>query len=108
MDQQLILTEGFRIVAHFDIRRRIPDTRETLPRGRGILVQTGEYEFYLTGDNVALDFVARPDPEEEMPRFWLACRRNGDETNYETYARKGEVVRIRLNPKMGKKGFVKA
>ena len=134
MDQQLILTEGFRIVAHFDIRRRIPDTRETLPRGRGILVQTGEYEFYLTGDNVALDFVAWPDPEEEMPRFWLACRqsnqlnfltveeghfdeqnqwvvdfrRNGDETNYETYARKGEVVRIRLNPKMGKKGFVKA
>ena len=134
MYQQLILTEGFRIVAHFDRRRRIPDTRETLPRGRGILVQTGEYEFYLTGDNVALDFVARPDPEEEMPRFWLACRqsnqlnfltveeghfdeqnqwvvdfrRNGDETNYETYARKGEVVRIRLNPKMGKKGFVKA
>lgn len=134
MDQQLILTEGFRIVAHFDIRRRIPDTRETLPRGRGILVQTGEYEFYLTGDNVALDFVVRPDPEEDMPRFWMACRqsnqlnfltveeghfdeqnqwvvdfrRNGDETNYETYARKGEVVRIRLNPKMGKKGFVKA
>lgn len=53
MDQQLILTEGFRIVTHFDIRRRIPDTRETLLRGRGILVQTGEYEFYLTGDNVA-------------------------------------------------------
>ena len=133
MDQQLILLPGFRIVAHFDIRRRIPDTRPTLPRGRGILVQTGEYEFFLTGDNVALDFVARPDPEEEMPRFWLACRqsnqlnfltveeghfdengqwvvdfrRNGDETNYEVYARQGEVVRIRLNPKMGNKGFVK-
>ena len=34
-------------------------------------------------------------------------RRNGDETNYEVYARQGEVVRIRLNPKMGNKGFVK-
>ena len=132
MDQQLILLPDFRVVAHFDIRRRIPDTRPTLPRGRGILVQTGDFEFYLTGDNVALDFVARPDPEEEMPRFWLNCRqsnqlnfltveeghfeegrwvvdfrRNGDETNYEVYARQGEVVRIRLNPKMGNKGFVK-
>lgn len=66
-----------------------------------------------------------------MPRFWLNCRqsnqlnfltveeghfeegrwvvdfrRNGDETNYEVYARKGELVRIRLNPKMGNRGKV--
>lgn len=131
LDEQLIQLPGYRITAHFDIRRRIPDTRETLPRGRGILVQTGEWEFYLTGDNVALDFVARPGPEEEMPRFWFTCRqsnqlnflsveeghfegntwvtdfrRNGDEANYEVYARKGEVVRIRLNPKMGVNGKV--
>ena len=33
-------------------------------------------------------------------------RRNGDETNYEVYARKGELVRIRLNPKMGNRGKV--
>ena len=131
MAEQLIQLPDYRITAHFDVRRRIPDTRETLPRGRGILVQTGETEFYLTGDNVALDFVSRPGPNEEMPRFWMACRqsnqlnfltveeghfegdkwvvdfrRNGDETNYELYARKGEVVRIRLNPTMGVKGKV--
>lgn len=131
MAEQLIQLPDYRITAHFDVRRRIPDTRETLPRGRGILVQTGETEFYLTGDNVALDFVSRPGPDEEMPRFWMACRqsnqlnfltveeghfegdkwvvdfrRNGDETNYELYARKGEVVRIRLNPTMGVKGKV--
>lgn len=132
MDQQLILLPDFRIVAHFNIRRRIPDTRPTLPRGRGILVQTGPYEFFLTGDNVALDFVARPGPQEAMGRFWLTCRqsnqlnflsveeghfdengqwvidfrRNGDETNYEVYARQGELVRIRLNPTMGAKGKV--
>ena len=34
-------------------------------RGRGFLVQTGENEFFHTGYNVELDFVARADPEEE-------------------------------------------
>lgn len=131
MDQQLIQVPGYRITARFDVCRRAAEAGEARARGRGILVQTGETEFVLTGDNVALDFVACPGPEEEARRSWLTCRqsnqlnflsveeghfegdewvadfrRNGDETNFELYARKGEVVRIRLNPKMGANGKV--
>lgn len=130
MERQLIVLPGYRITAHFrDHRRRGGDGAPV--RGRGILVQTGEYEFYLTGDHVEVDFVARPGPEEENPYVWMSTRqskqlnflsveeghfedgvwvtdfyRNGDESNFELYARKGEVVRVRLNPAMGVNGKV--
>lgn len=130
MTKQLIVLPDYRITAHFGPYRRSREEQGDT-RGRGILVQTGDFEFYLTGDRVAVDFLIRPQPEEENPHSWIMTRqskqlnflsveeghfengqwvvdfrRNGDESNYELYARKGEVVRIRLNPMMGAKGGV--
>ena len=95
-------------------------------RGRGILVQTGEHEFFLAGAGIALDFIKRPDPKDEdsyrklTSRYsgqlnflsveeghfegntWVIDRyRNGDETNYSQYVLEGQVIRIRLNPYTG-------
>lgn len=64
---KLIQLPNYRITAHFQPNRRMRRQNIESGRGRGILVQTGENEFFLTGDNVELDFVARADPEEENP-----------------------------------------
>ena len=93
-------------------------------RGRAILVQTGDNEFYLGGAGVALDFVKIPDAADERSYShmnarsfsqlnflsveeghfeddnWVCdFRRNGDESNFSQYVLAGEVIRIRLNPK---------
>ena len=92
-------------------------------RGRGLLIQTGEHEFYLAGCGVKADFRRRPAPMEEDNYPLLASRqsgtlnflsveeghfegdawvcdrvRNGDESNFELFVHRGQVVRIRLNP----------
>lgn len=92
-------------------------------RGRALLIQTGEHEFYLCGLGVKVGFRARPDPEDEEGftltqsrqsgtlnflsveeghfegETWVCDRyRNGDESNFELFAHRGEIVRIRLNP----------
>lgn len=95
-------------------------------RGRGLLVQTGEHEFYLGGAGIALDFIKRPNPQEENSYRQLNSRyagqlnflsveeghfeeekwvvdkyRNGDETNFSQYVLEGQVIKIRLNPHTG-------
>ena len=92
-------------------------------RGRALLIQTGEDEFFLSGCGVRVDFRRRPDPEMENSyplvqsrqngtlnflsveeghfegEKWVCERyRNGDEANFEVYVHRGETVRIRLNP----------
>ena len=62
---KLIQLPNYRITAHFQPNRRMRRQNIEGSRGRGFLVQTGENEFFLTGDNVELDFVAWADPEEE-------------------------------------------
>ena len=114
--------------AHWGLGSRInlhdPANRDVLTaRGRALLIQTGEDEFYLSGLGVKVGFRARPDPadEDSYPllqsrqsstlnflsveegRFegetWVCERyRNGDESNFELFAHRGEIVRIRLNP----------
>ena len=92
-------------------------------RGRALLIQTGEHEFYLAGCGVKVDFRRRPDPMDEdgfktltsrqcgtlnflsveeghfEGDAWVCDRnRNGDESNFELFCHRGQVVRIRLNP----------
>ncbi len=95
-------------------------------RGRCLLVEVGEYEYYAAGTGVGLNFYRRPDPEDDDPWALLASRqstqlnhlsieeghsdenanwvidfqRNGDQTNYEIFLHGGEIVHIRLNPGM--------
>ena len=95
-------------------------------RGRGILIQTDDDEFYLAGSGIGLDFVRLPEPDDENCCAHLKSRmatqlnflsveeghfegekwvteyiRNGDESNYQLYAFCGQVVRIRINPNIG-------
>ena len=95
-------------------------------RGRGILIQTGEYEFYMAGAGMAAEFIKRPHPADEQAYIHLSSRwagqlnfltveeghfegdnwvvdyeRNGDEANFAAYVHGGQVIRIRLNPSMG-------
>lgn len=95
-------------------------------RGRGILIQTDEYEFYMAGAGIAAEFIKRPHPEDEQAYIHLSSRwsgqlnfltveeghfenddwvtdyeRNGDEANFAAYVHGGQVIRIRLNPSMG-------
>ena len=95
-------------------------------RGRGILIQTGDYEFFLAGAGIAAEWIKRPHPAKERAYQQLTSRwagqlnflsveeghfegekwvadyeRNGDEANFATYVHGGQVVRIRLNPRMG-------
>ena len=92
-------------------------------RGRALLIQAGEHEFFLAGCGVKVDFRWRPDPalEDSYPLLasrqsgtlnflsveeghfegdeWVVDRyRNGDESNMALFVHRGEVVRIRLNP----------
>lgn len=137
--QQYLKLEQYHVVAHFfrgnapqpglgsRINLRNPENRRHLEaRGRGLLVQTGEHEFFLAGAGLALDFIRRPDPADPNPYPHLSSRqagqlnflsveeghfegetwvidalRNGDESNFSLYAHEGQVVRIRLNPNQG-------
>lgn len=92
-------------------------------RGRGLLVQTGEDEFFLCGSGISVYFIRRPEPDD--PRgyahlisrqssqlnfltvdeghfegdTWVTDRyRNGDETNFGLFSHNAQAVRIRLNP----------
>lgn len=95
-------------------------------RGRGILIQTGEYEFFMAGAGMAVEFIKRPHPADEKAYIHLSSRwagqlnflsveeghfegdtwvvdfeRNGDEANFAVFVHGGQAVRIRLNPAMG-------
>lgn len=94
-------------------------------RGRGILIQTGDYEFYLAGAGVEVEFIKRPHPSDEKAFIHLSSRQSGqlnylsveeghfegetwvtdyercgDEANFAVYVHGGQAVRIRLNPAM--------
>ena len=137
--RQYLKLDRYHVVAHYlrggslrhglgsRINLSLPENRRHLEaRGRGILVQTGEDEFFLAGAGRALDFLRRPDPADENPYPHLASRqanqlnflsveeghfegdkwvvdylRNGDESNFSLYAHEGQVVRLRLNPNIG-------
>lgn len=99
---------------------------KTQIRGRALLVQTGEHEFFAGGAGVSFDFIKRPPADEENSFPLLSSRqsgqlnflsveeghfdggewvvdfiRNGDETNFSHYVLDGQVIRIRLNPDIG-------
>ena len=133
MDRQYIRLENYHVEAKFinqipgrtssRINTHDPANQDVLEaRGRAILVQTDDHEFYLAGCGVRVDFRLRPDPmkEESFPQLlsrengtlnflsveeghfagdqWIIDRfRNGDEANFELYVHRGEIVRIRLN-----------
>lgn len=104
-----------------------PDNKWNLKvRGRGILIQTGEFEFYMAGAGIAAEFIKRPHPADEQAYIHLSSRwagqlnfltveeghfegdtwvvdyeRNGDEANFAAYVHGGQAIRIRLNPSMG-------
>ncbi len=92
-------------------------------RGRGILIQTAPFEFYLCGAGVQLEFTRRPDANDENYFGMLTSRmagqlnylhveeghfengqfitdyiRNGDEANGDVYVHNGQLVKIQLNP----------
>ncbi len=136
MDQQYIRLPGYHVEAKFIsasagkwglgsfLNTAAPENADVLTaRGRGLLIQTEEHEFYLAGCGVKVGFRRRPDPMEEDPYVTLASRqcgtlnflsveeghfegdhfvtdryRNGDESNFELFSHRGQVVRIRLNP----------
>ena len=109
------------------INLRDPENEKHLnARGRGILIQTGEDEFFLAGAGLALDFIHRPEVGDPRPYAHLSTRagdqlnflsveeghfegdkwvvdyiRNGDESNFCLYSHEGQAVRIRLNPNTG-------
>ncbi len=99
--------------------------RKIETRGRAILVQTAPEEFYLCGAGAMAEFIRRPSPESENSYRQLSSRqfsqlnflsveeghfeegewvcdfiRNGDETNFAQYVLDGQMIRIRLNPKV--------
>ncbi|MDC7286408.1 DUF5597 domain-containing protein [Blautia schinkii] len=91
-------------------------------RGRCLIIDCGEGEFFAAGVGVCLSFIKRPEPDDQTPYAHLASalsgqlnflsieeghfendqwiceyRRNGDEANYQLYVHPGQVVRVRLN-----------
>ena len=96
-------------------------------RGRGLLIQTGDDEFFLAGVNIGFEFRRRTDMNDPKAYVHLSSRqstqlnflsveeghfdtegnwvvdyiRNGDETNFTQYSAFGNVVRVRLNPNIG-------
>jgi len=135
MDKQYIPLEGWHIEVKFAnasgrwgmgsfLNTAAPENADVLSaRGRGLLIQTDENEFYLAGCGVKVDFRRRPDPmvEDNYPILasrmngtlnflsveeghfegdrWVCDRvRNGDESNFELFSHRGQAVRIRLNP----------
>ena len=113
---------GYRLGSRINTRN--PENADVMTtRGRALLIQTEENEFYLSGCGVMVDFRYRPDPTEENPypllqsrqsgtlnflsveeghfegERWVCDRyRNGDESNFELFVHRGQTVRIRLNP----------
>ena len=136
MDKQYLRLDGYHAEARFisagggwqrvgtRLNQRDPLNADILStRGRALLIQTGEHEFFLSGAGVKVDFRRRPDPmlEDSYPQLvsrangtlnflrveeghfegesWVCDRlRNGDEANYELFVHRGETVRILLNP----------
>lgn len=136
MDKQYLRLDKYHVEAKFisasgarwglgsRINLRDPHNADVLSaRGRALLIQTGEDEFFLSGSGVKVDFRRRPDPlvEDSWPELvsrqcgtlnfltveeghfegetWVCDRyRNGDESNFELFVHRGETVRIRLNP----------
>lgn len=135
MDKQYIRLDGYHVEVKFAnangrwgmgsfLNTAAPENADILSaRGRGLLIQTDEHEFYLAGCGVKVDFRRRPDPMEEDNFPLLASRmsgtlnflsveeghfdgdtwvcdrvRNGDESNFELFSHRGQAVRIRLNP----------
>lgn len=133
---QYVKTEDYHIVAHFlsngcqsqhyfgsRINLAAPEHASLLTdRGRCLIVDCKEGEFYLAGIGVCITFIRRPDPTDEIPyahmtsalagqlnflsveeghfegENWVCeYRRNGDEANYGLYIHPGCVVRVRLN-----------
>lgn len=106
---------------------RLPENQYHLQeRGRALLVEINDYEYFVAGAGVGLDFIRRPDPDSNDPWQVLSSRqstqlnhlsveeghfdengrwvidflRNGDQTNFQLFVHGGEVVHIRLNPGM--------
>jgi hypothetical protein len=138
-DKQYLKLPRYHIEAHFINKKLLPygygssvnlkaeeNKWNLAERGRGLLIQTQEDEFYLAGAGVAVDFIRRPDPLDEKSYIHLSSRqsnqlnflsveeghfegnawvtdyiRNGDESNFSLYVHGGQVVRIRLNPNIG-------
>lgn len=135
MDKTYLRLEGYHIEAKFVnaggrwgmgsfLNTSAPENADILTaRGRALLIQTGDHEFYLAGCGVKVDFRRRPDPLDDDPwptlmsrmngtlnflsveegHFegdqWVCDRvRNGDESNFELFSHRGQAVRIRLNP----------
>ena len=135
MDKTYLRLEGYHIEAKFVnadgrwgmgsfLNTSAPENADILTaRGRALLIQTGDYEFYLAGCGVKVDFRRRPDPLDDDPwptlmsrmngtlnflsveeghfagEQWVCDRvRNGDESNFELFSHRGQAVRIRLNP----------
>lgn len=136
MDKMYLRLEKYHIEARFIsagggtwglgsfLNTAAPENSDLLSaRGRALLIQTGEHEFYLAGCGVKVDFRRRPDPMDEDPYPTLMSRmngtlnflsveeghfrgdewvcdrmRNGDESNFELFCHRGQAVRIRLNP----------
>lgn len=117
--------EGRIASSQFNIH--LPEYRyHALERGRALLVEVSEYEYFAAGAGVGLDFVRRPDPEDGNPFPDLISRqstqlnhlsveeghfdcdgkwnidflRNGDQSNFQVFLNGGEVVHVRLNPGM--------
>lgn len=137
--EQYLKLKHYHIIAHFinknktmqsygsRINLRVPENQYHLnERGRGLLIQTKENEFYLSGAGLAVDFIHRPDPLDEKPYPHISSRqagqlnflsieeghfeddlwvtdyvRNGDEANFSVYVHGGQAVRVRLNPNLG-------
>lgn len=98
-------------------------------RGRCLLVDCGNGEFFAAGIGVCLSFLRRPEIFDRTPYAHLTnalsgqlnflsveeghfegtqwvCeyKRNGDEANYQVYVHPGQIVRIRLNPEIDWEG----
>lgn len=137
--KRYIKLEGYHVIAHFlhNGQFHLGYTQEptdwtgndkTQIRGRALLIQTGEHEFFAGGAGVAFDFIKRPAACDEKSYIHMSSRqwsqlnflsveeghfengnwivdfmRNGDETNFSHYVLDGQVIRIRLNPDTGKR-----
>ena len=139
--EQYLKLEHFHVVAHFfrGGGQRVQSTQfdvsapeyayHASERGRALLVEVSEYEYFLAGAGVAVDFLRRPEPQDDNPFPALGSRqstqlnflsveeghfdaddqwhvdflRNGDQSNFQLFVHGGEAVRIRLNPGMAVK-----
>jgi len=138
LSEKYLRLEKYHVLAHFisaggapwglgssiDLRSNPENAHYLTERGRAILIQTGEHEFYLCGAGVTVNFRKRPEAldEDRYPKltsrmatnlnhlhveeghfddngeFVVDYVRNGDETNHDLYVHDGQLVRIRINP----------